>query len=77
MGGVQEHGYTCRLINVRHVKEMCQHFDVVHHVPSNLDALCRNDFPKTRIRRLRVLLAEFSYPATLYLMKVVNFVVGN
>jgi len=49
MGGVQEYGHTFRLIDILRVKEMCQQFDVLSSWPSNLDALARNEFPKSRI----------------------------
>ena len=50
MGGVQEYGHTFRLIDILRVKEMCQQFEVLSSWPSNLDALARNEFPKSRIR---------------------------
>ena len=52
MGGVQEHGHTFRLIDILRVKEMCQHYNVLSSWPSNLEALARNEFPKTRTCRL-------------------------
>ena len=52
MDGVSKQGHAFHLIDIFRVKEMCQHFNILSSWPTNLEALARNEFPKSRTCRL-------------------------